>query len=60
MTPEILPGMAEFRDDRRVTFQIGKDRAIGAVIAVAALGEVLKGGDHILHLANLAAQTVDL
>ena len=60
MTPEILSGMGEFCDDGRVTLEIGKDRAVGAVIAVAALGEVFKGGDHILHLADLAAQTVDL
>ena len=59
MPPETCPGRIGLHHQRCFPFQIRKDRAIGAVIAVAALGEVFKGCDHILHLAYFPPQAFD-
>lgn len=40
--------------------KIGEDRAIGAIVAVAGMGEVLQCAGHVFHLGDLLAQPCDL
>ena len=58
--PETCRCQTGLRKPRCFPFQIGKDRAIGAMLAIAAVGEMCKRCDLILHFTDFPTQTVDL
>ena len=60
MTPESCTCRTGLNNQRCFAFQIRKDRAVGAMVAVAAMGEVFKGCDHILHVAYFPPLAFDL